>query len=106
MWEVTPLFGDPPQAPALAEDIRRAVRGTYDAASVLAHRSASSAVQQLVNLLLLGGHIVWLAGAVMALGQLIGGNLGARLILRHGTGLIKPLLVVMSLAMSARLILL
>jgi len=54
---------------------------------------------------LFGGHIVWLAGAVMALGQLIGGNLGARLILRHGTSVIKPLLVVMSLAMSAKLLL-
>ena len=41
VWEVTPLFGDPPQDAALAEDIRRAVAGTYDAPSVLARRAAS-----------------------------------------------------------------
>ncbi len=50
------------------------------------------------------GHVVWICGCVMAVGMMIGGNIGARLVLRHGTGLIKPLLVVMSLAMSAKLL--
>jgi uncharacterized protein len=34
----------------------------------------------------------------------LGGTAGAKLVLRHGTGLIKPLLIVMSLAMSLRLL--
>jgi len=50
------------------------------------------------------GHIVWLYALVMTLGTLLGGNIGARLILRHGTTLIKPILVVMSLAMSLKLL--
>lgn len=53
---------------------------------------------------LLAGHIVWTYAAVMAAGMLIGGQLGARLVLRHGAGLIRPLLIVTSLAMSLRLL--
>ena len=51
------------------------------------------------------GHIAWLYGIVMVAGMIIGGNIGARLILRHGTALIKPVLVVVSLAMSVKLLL-
>ncbi len=50
------------------------------------------------------GHGAWVYGAVMAVATLIGGNLGARLILKHGTGLIKPMLAIMSLAMSIKLL--
>ncbi len=50
------------------------------------------------------GHAPWGYGAVMAVGTLIGGNLGARLILKHGAGLIKPMLVIMSSALSIKLL--
>jgi len=50
------------------------------------------------------GHIVWIIAVTMACGMVAGGAIGARLVLRHGTGLIKPLLIVMSLTMSARLL--
>jgi uncharacterized protein len=50
------------------------------------------------------GHAVWTFGAVMALGTLIGGNLGARLVLKHGVSIIKPFVVAMSLAMSVKLL--
>jgi uncharacterized membrane protein YfcA len=50
------------------------------------------------------GHIVWIIAIVMACGMVTGGAIGARLVLRHGTGLIKPLLIVTSLAMSVRLL--
>lgn len=43
-WTVRPAFGDPPSAPALSEDIRRAVEGTYDVAERLARRDADYAV--------------------------------------------------------------
>ena len=55
-------------------------------------------------LFLFGGHIVWLYGVVMIVGTFLGGNIGARLVLRHGTQLIKPMVVVMSLAMSVKLL--
>jgi uncharacterized protein len=50
------------------------------------------------------GKIFWLFGGVMAVGNLIGGQIGARLVIRHGTGVIRPLLVVISFAMSAKLL--
>jgi uncharacterized membrane protein YfcA len=50
------------------------------------------------------GHIVWIVAIVMACGMVTGGAIGARLVLKHGTGLIKPLLIVTSLAMSVRLL--
>lgn len=55
-------------------------------------------------LFLLGGHVVWSLALIMAGGQLAGGWLGAHLVLRHGTRLIKPVLVVASLAISAKLL--
>ncbi len=53
---------------------------------------------------LVEGHIVWPFAIVMACGMIAGGSIGARLVLRHGTKLIKPLLIAMSLAMSAHLL--
>lgn len=53
---------------------------------------------------LVKGHIVWSFAIVMACGMVTGGAIGAKLVLKHGTGLIKPLLIVTSLAMSLRLL--
>ncbi len=52
----------------------------------------------------LGGAVVWSAGLTMGAGQWIGANLGARLVMRKGAALVRPLLVVMSLAITARLL--
>ncbi|MEQ1621627.1 MAG: TSUP family transporter [Methylococcales bacterium] len=57
-----------------------------------------------LSFFLFSGHIVWIYGGVMLVGMIIGGNLGARLILKHGSKLIKPVLVSMSLAMSVKLL--
>ena len=53
---------------------------------------------------LVKGHIVWSFAIVMASGMVTGGAIGARLVIRHGTGLIKPLLIATSLIMSLRLL--
>ncbi|GAA0525210.1 hypothetical protein FHS83_001908 [Rhizomicrobium palustre] len=53
---------------------------------------------------LVKGHIVWPFALVMACGMVAGGQIGARMVLKHGTGLIKPLLIVTSLGMSVRLL--
>ena len=53
---------------------------------------------------LFAGRIVWLYAAVMAVGMMAGGQIGARLVLRHGVKLIRPLLIATSLAMSVRLL--
>jgi hypothetical protein len=54
---------------------------------------------------LAGGHIVWALALVMAVGQLIGGWLGAHLVLRHGARLVRPVLVIASIAVSLKLLL-
>lgn len=53
---------------------------------------------------ILGGHVVWVVGLVMAAGQLIGGYLGAHMVLRHGTALIRPVLVIISLTITIKLL--
>ena len=53
---------------------------------------------------LLGGKIVWSIGLTMAVGQLIGGRIGSHLVLNKGARLVRPLLVVMSLAITVRLV--
>lgn len=51
------------------------------------------------------GHIFWEVGLVMLAGQCIGGNLGARLAISKGQRLIRILMVVVSIAMSIKLLL-
>jgi len=56
-------------------------------------------------LFLIGGQLVWSLGLAMALGQVVGAYLGSHLVLRHGVRLVRPLLVIVSLVMSLRLLL-
>jgi len=53
---------------------------------------------------ILAGDVVWLAGGVMIIGQIAGGYLGARTGMKFGASLIKPLIVVISMAMAIRLL--
>lgn len=49
-----------------------------------------------------GGKVVWMAGAVMIVGQVIGAWLGSHAVVRGGARLIRPLIVVMCTAMVLR----
>ncbi|EGY53191.1 TSUP family transporter [Neisseria shayeganii] len=51
---------------------------------------------------LLGGHIVWLAGLAMMAGQALGAFFGARMVVKGGTRLIRPMMVMMCFAMVAK----
>lgn len=50
------------------------------------------------------GQIVWLVGFVMALGQILGSQLGCRMAIRRGVRLIRPVLVTVSLLLSLKLL--
>jgi len=52
----------------------------------------------------IAGHVLWLPAAVMALGQLLGARIGANTAIKHGTSVIKPLLVVVSLIITTKLV--
>jgi uncharacterized protein len=53
----------------------------------------------------LGGKIVWTIGLCMGVGQFIGAQCGARLAIRDGAAIIRPLLVVVCIAMAIKLLL-
>ena len=50
------------------------------------------------------GQMVWLLGLSMAAGAMLGGWIGSHTAMRFGATLIRPLLVVLSLALTARLL--
>lgn len=52
----------------------------------------------------IAGHVLWLPALVMAAGQLIGARLGANMAMKHGANVIRPLLVVVSLVITVKLI--
>ena len=53
----------------------------------------------------LAGAPAWLLGALMALGQTLGARLGARTVLTRGSRLVRPALIIVSVALSLRLLL-
>lgn len=53
----------------------------------------------------MAGQVVWQVGLPMGLAQMAGAWVGSHLVIRHGTRLVKPLLVAVSLAISIRLLL-
>ena len=57
-----------------------------------------------VLLFALGGHMLWLLGLCMAAGAMLGGWLGSHTAIRFGARLIRPLLVLISLALTGRLL--
>ena len=57
-----------------------------------------------VLLFAIGGKTLWLLGLSMAAGAMIGGWIGSHTAIRFGARLIRPLLVVVSLGMTARLL--
>ncbi len=52
----------------------------------------------------LAGKVLWLLGGCMLLGQAIGATLGSKLVVSKGVKFIRPLMVTMSVAMSAKLL--
>ena len=79
----------------------------YNLRRATAHTKLLNFSSNLAALLtfLLSGEVVWLAGLTMAVGQLVGARLGAATALRHGAAVIRPLLVLVTLAISLKLLL-
>ncbi len=50
------------------------------------------------------GKTLWLLGFIMAAGSMTGAWIGAHVAIRHGAAVIRPLLILVSLALTARLI--
>ena len=63
---------------------------------------ASNASSLLVFLVV--GQVLFLPGLLMGVAQLLGASLGARMVVRRGTRLIRPIFLTVVLALSARLL--
>ena len=55
-------------------------------------------------MLIAGGHMLWALGLMMAVANVVGAQIGARLAIRFGGKGVRPLLVIMSLALTAKLL--
>lgn len=71
-----------------------------------AHTKALNLTSNIVSVIVLGagGHVVWLLAGFMAAGQFVGARLGSHAAMRFGPTLIRPLLVIIALAMAAKLL--
>ena len=71
-----------------------------------AHTKVLNMTSNLAALLLfaLAGHVVWLIGLWMGAAQVVGATVGAHLVIRRGAGLVRPLIVIVCLAISVRLL--
>lgn len=91
--------------------------GTFFTTSLVALRghglTKATALTKLLNwtsniaavlLFALGGKMLWLLGLSMAAGAMLGGWIGSHTAMKFGATLIRPLLVTISLAMTARLL--
>jgi uncharacterized protein len=78
----------------------------YGVLKATAHTKMLNFASNLGSLLVFvfSGSTWWGVGLAMALGQIAGASLGARLAMRGGARLIKPMLIVVSTAMALRLL--
>ncbi|MCH8552384.1 MAG: TSUP family transporter [Natronospirillum sp.] len=53
-------------------------------------------------LFIAGGHVAWLAGGIMIIGVLIGSSLGSHLVVRGAVHWIRPMIVIVCVAMAGR----
>lgn len=57
-----------------------------------------------LGVLVIGGHVLWMLGLAMAVANVAGAQVGAHTAMRFGGRAIRPLLVLMSLALTAKLL--
>lgn len=78
----------------------------YNLAKSTAHAKVLNATSNVGGLLLfiIGGKVIWATGFVMLVGQFLGARMGSRLVLSKGQKLIRPMIVIVSAVMSAKLL--
>lgn len=78
----------------------------YGIKSALAHAKLFNFTSNVASMLMfaIGGQILWVLGFIMGVGQFIGAHIGSRLALRYGIKIIKPLVVIVSVAVCVKLL--
>jgi uncharacterized membrane protein YfcA len=57
-----------------------------------------------LSVLVLGGHVLWITGLAMGLASIAGGQVGAYSAMRFGAGIARPLLIIVSIALTLNLL--
>ncbi|WP_428605983.1 TSUP family transporter [Sedimenticola sp.] len=72
-----------------------------------AHTKVLNLTSNLASLIffVISGHVIWSIGLTMGIGQMIGARFGARLVLRRGVRLIRPMIVLICILISSKLLL-
>jgi uncharacterized protein len=52
---------------------------------------------------IIGGHVSYAAGFTMGAGQALGARIGSRLVIKRGTSVVRPIFIIMVLAVTAKL---
>lgn len=78
----------------------------YGLSKALAYSRSIVFVINLVSTLLfiIGGNVLWGLGAIMCVGQMIGASLGAKLAIKSGIKVIRPMVICLCLVMSAQIL--
>ncbi len=78
----------------------------YSLPKATAHTKVLNFISNITSLafFIAGGNVIWSVGLVMIGAQFIGARIGSKLVLTKGQKLIRPLIVVVCIIMSARLI--
>ncbi len=78
----------------------------YSITAATAHTKVLNATSNVASLLffIIGGQVVWAYGLVMMLGQVFGARLGSGMVLSRGQTLIRPMILAVSLIMTAKLL--
>lgn len=78
----------------------------FNLAKATAHAKVLNFTSNFASLVffMFGGKVVWGLGAIMLVGALCGARLGARLVLSRGQQLIRPMVVTVSMLISAKLL--
>ena len=75
--------------------------------SATAHTKILNATSNVCSLIIFAfsGHLVWALGIVMGIGQWFGAQIGSRLVITKGATIIRPMVIIMCLAISIKLLL-
>ncbi|WON78943.1 sulfite exporter TauE/SafE family protein [Serratia sp. UGAL515B_01] len=78
----------------------------FNLAKATAHAKVLNFTSNVGSLVLfiIGGKVIWTIGLVMLVGQVFGARMGAHMVLTRGHKLIRPMIVMVSLVMSCKLL--
>ncbi|MBP2298071.1 TSUP family transporter [Azospirillum picis] len=78
----------------------------YNLRKATAHTKVLNLTSNIASLIffIIGGHVLWTVGLLMGVAQYIGAQAGAHMVIRNGARIVRPMLVVASVVITAKLV--